>query len=219
VEGSGGRHTQGALTPPGASRHQMISYACSAIQTPATIASATTTGVARATGNSNAKTTARSGRGRASGTSAGATPHRRAGTAPSRRRDRAPGSCRARRRHARASSSSRVRRERCRDHREMQVGVRIARQARCALRRVSPRASAGRGSERSRSTPTRTMSRPRTPARLWRSRHCRFQRPLAPRPMATRDSPSAMIRISPCRSTKCAGATRQPLIPPRSGPK
>ena len=33
----------------------------------------------------------------------------------------------------------------------------------------------------------------------------------APRPIAIRDSPIAMITISPWRSTKCAGASRQPL--------
>ena len=35
--------------------------------------------------------------------------------------------------------------------------------------------------------------------------------PLAPRPIAMKDSPSAMIRISPCRSAKWPAWTRQPL--------
>src|SRR5262249_17900274 len=45
--------------------------------------------------------------------------------------------------------------------------------------------------------------------------------PRAPRagPMATSDSPIAMITINPCRSTKCAGSTRQPRTPTKAGPK
>jgi hypothetical protein len=42
---------------------------------------------------------------------------------------------------------------------------------------------------------------------------------LSPRPMAIKDSPIAMITISPWRSTKCAGCTRQPRNPRTSGPK
>ena len=42
---------------------------------------------------------------------------------------------------------------------------------------------------------------------------------LAPRPIAISDSPIAMMMISPCRSTKCAGSTRQPPIPTTSGPR
>src|SRR5262249_53852150 len=37
--------------------------------------------------------------------------------------------------------------------------------------------------------------------------------------MATSDSPTAMITINPCRSTKCAGSTRQPRTPTKAGPK
>ena len=43
--------------------------------------------------------------------------------------------------------------------------------------------------------------------------------PLAPIPIATSDSPMAMITISPCRSTKCAGCTRQPLAPATQRPE
>jgi hypothetical protein len=41
---------------------------------------------------------------------------------------------------------------------------------------------------------------------------------LAPKPTAINDSPSAMMMISAWRSTKCAGSSRQPSIPPNSGP-
>ena len=35
----------------------------------------------------------------------------------------------------------------------------------------------------------------------------------APTPMATIDSPRAMMMISPCRSAKCSGTSRQPSEP------
>jgi hypothetical protein len=43
--------------------------------------------------------------------------------------------------------------------------------------------------------------------------------PLAPTPIATIDSPSAMMMISPNRSTKCAGETRHPRMWPKRTPR
>ena len=40
----------------------------------------------------------------------------------------------------------------------------------------------------------------------------------APMPMATIDSPRAMITINPCRSAKWPGTSRQPSAPNSSGP-
>ena len=42
--------------------------------------------------------------------------------------------------------------------------------------------------------------------------------PSIPVPMATIDSPSAMITISAKRSAKCPGETRKPLTPNTNGP-
>ena len=42
--------------------------------------------------------------------------------------------------------------------------------------------------------------------------------PSAPTPIATIDSPRAMIRISPWRSAKCPGTSFQPSEPKRYGP-
>ena len=57
-------------------------------------------------------------------------------------------------------------------HRQMQVGVDIARERGALRRRFGRSAAAGRGSGRSRSTPARTTSRPRTRAPRRRSRLC-----------------------------------------------
>ena len=43
--------------------------------------------------------------------------------------------------------------------------------------------------------------------------------PSTPTPMATMDSPRAMITISPKRSAKCAGDTRKPRTPKTYGPE
>ena len=43
--------------------------------------------------------------------------------------------------------------------------------------------------------------------------------PAAPTPIATIDSPSAMMTISPKRSTKCSGETRQPRMWPTRTPR
>jgi hypothetical protein len=42
--------------------------------------------------------------------------------------------------------------------------------------------------------------------------------PDAPTPIATMDSPRAMMTTSPKRSTKCAGDTRQPRMWPAAAP-
>ena len=42
-------------------------------------------------------------------------------------------------------------------------------------------------------------------------------RPDAPTPIATIDSPRAMMMMSPNRSTKCSGDTRMPRMWPMSG--
>ena len=96
-------------------------------------------------------------------------------------------------------------------HRQMQVGVDIAREG-DALRAGSVgQQLLRRGSGRSRSTPARTTSRRRTRAPRRRSRRRSSPVLRSPRPIAISDSPIAMITISPWRSTKCAGCTRQPL--------
>ena len=46
----------------------------------------------------------------------------------------------------------------------------------------------------------------------------RARAPPAPTPSETIDSPSAMMTISPWRSAKCAGSTRQPSTPRSASP-
>ena len=104
-----------------------------------------------------------------------------------------------------------------RDHREVEQRVGVARRARSArARRRAARAGARRArrSRRSRATRARRRSRSRAPRRRRRRR----RRPRSsPTPIATIDSPRAMITISPCRSAKWAGTSCQPSDQNRSG--
>ena len=104
-----------------------------------------------------------------------------------------------------------------RDDRQVQVAVGVARHAQA----VVPRRPGGSGSRRParprRSTPTR--ARRRRPARAPKPTRMPASRsPSMPAPIATIDSPRAMITISEKRSAKCPAATRNPRTPKTNGP-
>ena len=104
------------------------------------------------------------------------------------------------------------------DHRQVQVGVDVAREGDALRRRFGRRAAAaariGKKSKYASQNDVATTN-PSTAATITPVPSASS---LAPRPIATSDSPIAMITISPWRSTKCAGWTRQPLTPREQRP-
>ena len=105
------------------------------------------------------------------------------------------------------------------DHRQMQVGVDVARERDAIGPAAARSAAAARGPGRSRSTRARTTPRRRSPSTAATTTPAPRSVLRAPRPIAISDSPIAMITISPWRSTKCAGARRQPSTGMTSGPR
>ena len=103
-----------------------------------------------------------------------------------------------------------------RHHRQVQVAVGVPRHRQLRLARRSRAAAARRRSRRrrSRATRARRRRRGRAPRRRRRPRRETF---VAPSPSATIDSPRAMMTISPCRSAKWPGDSRQPRPPPMYG--
>ena len=104
------------------------------------------------------------------------------------------------------------------DHREVQVGEGVARDLVLLAARLGVRAAgARRPARRRRSRATTARPRPRCRARRRPPRR-RPRRSSAPTPMATIDSPSAMITISPWRSAKWLGRELPALGAEHVGP-
>ena len=104
------------------------------------------------------------------------------------------------------------------DHREVQVGERVARdRVALAARGGVDAAAARRPARRRRSTATTARRPPRSRRPRRRPRRASTPR-CAPTPIATIDSPSAMSTISPWRSAKWCGTSRQPSVPMKQRP-
>ena len=195
------------------SRHQKSSYPWNATQTAATSPSAASAGTTSATGTSSANAAAAtSGRRRMSARRGTEGRRTRAGRA---------------RRPAERDSGDRVQlladvgerrlhREReqddAGDHGQVEVGVDVAREG-GPLGPPDPRAAAAetdREEVEIREPERRATSSPSTAATISPAPR---RVSLAPTPIATSDSPIAMITISPWRSTKCAGRAAAPRRP------
>ena len=204
-----------------ASRHQMSSYAWNTTQTAATSASATSAGTTRATGNSNAQASAATKRPRPRVREMrSATPRTRGGRRRGRRRGAKAGIVSSSSWTCASVDLDREREEHDPgDHRQMEVGVDVAREGRCARRRSRSASSCwariGKKSKYASQNDVAT-TRPRTAATITPASSSVLARAEADRDqrLADRDDHDQPVPLDEMRRFH-----RQPLRSMNSGPR